>query len=85
MVKPLQIANTNTQKVLLIDTTGEPYAATGVASGPAVTVANGADSTQGAIADAAVTNPASSATVIALLKGILTALNTIATNTGRIP
>lgn len=35
--------------------------------------ADGGDATQGAIADAAVTNPASSASVIALLKGILTA------------
>jgi hypothetical protein len=38
----------------------------------AVTVADGADVAEGAKADAAVTNPASSASVIALLKGILT-------------
>lgn len=35
--------------------------------------ADGGDTTQGAIADVAVTNPASSGSVIALLKGILTA------------
>lgn len=38
----------------------------------AVTIADGADATQGSVADAAVTNPASNATVVALLKGILT-------------
>lgn len=35
----------------------------------------------GAVDDAAVTNPANDGTVIALLKGILTALNAIETNT----
>jgi hypothetical protein len=74
MAKPLQIANTNTQKVLLIDTTGEPYAATGVASGPAVTLADGADAAQGTTTDAAVTNPATAGTVISFLKGLITLL-----------
>jgi hypothetical protein len=44
----------------------------GGGSGGAVTIADGADVTLGAKADAAVTNPASSATAIALLKGLLT-------------
>ncbi len=69
-------------RVVLVDpTTGLPYAATGVAGGPAVTIANGADATQGAKADAAVVDPSATASVVALLKGILTALNTIAVNT----
>lgn len=37
-----------------------------------ITIANGDDATQGAIADAAVTNPASSGSLVALLKGLLT-------------
>jgi hypothetical protein len=52
-------------------------AATGSGSGGgggAVTIANGADVSQGAIADAAVTNPAASASVIAALKGVLSLL-----------
>lgn len=44
----------------------------------AVTIADGADVAEGSKADAAVTNPASSASVIALLKGWLTGLGTIA-------
>ena len=44
--------------------------------GGAITAADGAVVTTGAKADAAVTNPASSATVVALLKGLLTDLNT---------
>lgn len=44
----------------------------------AVTIADGADVAEGAKADAAVTNPASSASVIALLKGGLTGLGTTA-------
>lgn len=46
----------------------------GGGGGGAVTVADGADVTQGAIADAAVTNPASSGSVIALLKGFLSGI-----------
>lgn len=61
--------------------TANPLPVTGISVTIAgVTVANGADATQGAIADAAVTNPASSASVVALLKGILT--NTKATVLG---
>lgn len=74
--------------VLIDPATGIPYAATGVAGGPAVTIANGADATLGAIANAAVVDPTASATVISLLKGILTQLlaanvllETIADNT----
>lgn len=37
-------------------------------------VANGGDTTQGAIADVAVTDPAASGSVVALLKGVLTAM-----------
>lgn len=44
----------------------------------AVSIADGSDVAEGAKADAAVTNPASSASVIALLKGWLTGLGTIA-------
>lgn len=80
------------QYVTLVTSAGDTYDATGVAGGPAVTIADGADATLGAIADAAVTNPASSATVVALLKGILTLLTAgnvslaaIKTNTDRIP
>lgn len=40
----------------------------------AVTIADGADATQGSVADVAVTNPASNATVISLLKGVITLL-----------
>jgi len=42
--------------------------------GNAVTIADGADVTQGSKGDAAVTSPSSSASVVALLKGILTEL-----------
>lgn len=52
-----------------------PYVLLGAGgSGGAVTVADGADVTQGAKADAAVSNPASSGSLVALLKGILTLL-----------
>lgn len=44
---------------------------------------NGGDVTQGAIADAAQTNPASSGSVIALLKGILTFLRVSAAGVGK--
>lgn len=82
-----------TNVVLVNPTDGSFYAAGGGGTpSTAATIANGADVTQGAIADAAVTNPASSASVIALLKGLITLqttanalLTTIATNTGRIP
>ncbi len=47
-------------------------------TGGAATIADGASVTQGALADAAVTNPALSASEIALLKGLLTLL-------GRLP
>jgi hypothetical protein len=48
-----------------------------------VRIHNGGDTTQGAIADAAVTNPASSGSVIALLKGILTFLRVAAGGLGK--
>lgn len=54
--------------VLSLDTNGS------IAAG-AVTVADGADVAQGAKADAAVTNPALSASEISLLKGLVTLLN----------
>jgi len=41
----------------------------------AVTIADGADAALGAVADAAETNPAASATAIALLKGLLTVIS----------
>lgn len=46
----------------------------GAGGGGAATIADGADVAQGAVADAAVTNPALSASVIAALKGMLTLL-----------
>lgn len=42
---------------------------------------NGTDAVTGAVDDAAVTDPSNDGTVIALLKGILTALNSIDTKT----
>lgn len=67
--------NKKANPVFLVDqTTGEPYAATGVAGGPAVTIADGADVTQGDKDDAAATAGDASATNNALLKGILAAL-----------
>lgn len=61
-----------------IGTASNPFVTSGGGGGGgAVTIADGADVTQGAVADAAVTNPASSGSVVALLKGILT--NTKAT------
>lgn len=43
--------------------------------GGATTIADGADVAEGAQADAAETNPANAASVVALLKGVLTAVN----------
>lgn len=63
---PIRIATDLTAGVHTLKTTG--------GGGGAVTVADGADVAQGAVADAAVTNPASSGSVIALLKGLLTKL-----------
>jgi len=47
----------------------------------AVTIADGADAALGAVGDAAQTNPAVSATAIALLKGILTRVSAAVTGT----
>lgn len=44
----------------------------GGGGGGAVTIADGADVTEGSVSDAAVSNPLSSGSVIALLKGLLT-------------
>lgn len=60
------------QPVVIMNST-VPTTGGGSGGGGAVTVADGADVTQGAKADAAVTNPASSGSVIAFLKGLLTA------------
>lgn len=58
----------------------EAYRAAGSGGGSsAVTVADGADVAQGDKDDAAVTNPALSATIVAILKGLLTLVTT--TNT----
>lgn len=54
----------------------------GGGGGGAVTVANGADVAQGTTTDAAVTNPASAATEISILKGVLTLL---AQESGQLP
>lgn len=54
-------------------------------TGGAVTIVDGGDVALGATADAAVVNPASSATLIALTKGVLTEQLLIATQTNRIP
>lgn len=53
---------------------GIPVSSSGGGSS-AVTIADGADVAEGSTSDAAVTNPALSATEIALLKGILTGVN----------
>jgi hypothetical protein len=47
----------------------------------AVTIADGADASEGSVADAAVTNPALNGTVIGLLKGLLTKINTLVVGT----
>lgn len=61
----------------LVDEDGTIYSALGGGGGSgAVTIADGADAAEGARADAAVINPASSASVIAALKGVLTLLTT---------
>lgn len=52
-------------------------------SAGAVTIADGVDVAEGSRSDAAVTNPASDASVIAALKGILTAVNTTSTSGGQ--
>lgn len=49
-------------------------------TGGAITIADGADVALGAKADVAITNPATPATAIALLKGSMTYLSTIQTN-----
>lgn len=59
------------------DHTTDDYLAINASGEASVTVADGADKTVGAKADAAVTNPASAGSVVGLLKGILT--NTKAT------
>lgn len=64
-------------KLTFFGATAAPAGAGGGGGGGAVTIANGADVTQGAKADAAVTNPASSGSVISLLKGNLTGINSI--------
>lgn len=46
-----------------------------LATGEAVSIVDGGDVTQGAKADAAVTNPATSASEVAILKGLLTLLS----------
>jgi hypothetical protein len=63
-------------RVLSVDENGDPVSGGGGGGGGggAVTVANGADVTQGAIADAAWTG-SGNATVVAALKGIYAALN----------
>lgn len=61
--------------VVMVRATNELLALSSAGGGGnAVTIADGADTTQGSKGDAAVTNPASSATIVALLKGILTEL-----------
>ena len=59
------------------DHTADNYQAVNASGEASVTIADGADKTVGAKADAAVTNPANAGSVVGLLKGILT--NTKAT------
>lgn len=67
--------NSQYTNVVLVDpTTGDFYAATGVAGGPAVTVADGADVNAGATDDAAAAAGDAAATLNALLKGLLVAI-----------
>lgn len=62
-----------TPVLVLVRATDELLSLSGVAGGQ-VTIADGADVTQGSKGDPAVTNPALSGSVISLLKGILTEL-----------
>lgn len=74
------IAPGSTAKVVLVDLNGDPYEATGGGSGGAITAADGAIVTMGAIADSAYAG-SGSATEIALLKAIAnSALSTSPTN-----
>lgn len=82
----LDYAASNPLAVRLTDTSGNYVAAGG--GGGATTIADGADVTQGALADSAATNSTSSWSVIALLKGLFaklglgnTSLGTIDTST----
>ncbi len=63
-----------------VDADGSIFIAGSVSLSGAITIADGGDATQGFKADAAITNPASSGTVIAFLKGILTGINTAVTS-----
>ncbi len=60
------------QLVALDPNAANPVTVAGVDIPGAFTIDDGADTTQGATTDAAVVNPASAGTVVALLKGILT-------------
>lgn len=51
-----------------------PFMSTATGGGTAVTIANGADVALGSTTDAAVTNPGIAATVVSLLKGVITSL-----------
>jgi len=66
--------------VVFVDFPVQPFLYSGPGGGTAVTIANGADVALGSTTDAAVVNPASAATVVSLLKGLLTESPTLGTN-----
>lgn len=66
--------------VILDPTTGLPVPpGGGGGGGGAVTIADGADVTLGAKADAAITNPATSGTLMSIVRGVLTGINSVVT------
>lgn len=80
---PVQSANVNTDQSGKATTAYYADRGDGTSAWYAIKrVFNGGDVAQGATTDAAVTNPASSASVVALLKGLLTHLATIITALG---
>lgn len=73
------IDNTGVFRGLLTDNTGAIQIAGVVSLSGSILIDDGDDATQGAMADAAITNPALSASLVSLAKGNLTLLNTQAT------
>ena len=72
-------------RVRLVDAAGNAVVPSTPATPQPVTVVDGGDVAQGARADAAVTDPAASGTVVGLLKGILTRVNLLLTGIGILP
>ena len=77
-------ATATAARVRLVNAAGAAVDPTPLATQP-VTVVDGGDVALGAIADAAVTDPTASGTVVGLLKGILTRVNLLLTGIGILP